>query len=177
MPKIIIFGKARESLGLKTFGVRAKLFRVRIPARGADIGLILAEKILYRYGANKMSERGSFVTQYIYCPKCLEAAKSLLLGDDKYLKGVQIPSWAGSDIDNLPIIAGKVGGLYQGEEFDVFEETCHQLSELVCCELRVAVHSDSRGSKLYKVTPGGWNEQIQTVMQYTKQPLENGAKT
>lgn len=62
-----------------------------------------------------MSERGSFITEYIYCDKCFEACKQILLGNTKWLNSLQI--------HELPIIAGKIGGLYCGEEFFVIWKT------------------------------------------------------
>ena len=62
-----------------------------------------------------MSERGSFVTEYIYCDRCFNACKEVLCKNEKYLKGIVIPSWKNEN-ENLPIIAGKIGGMYANEE-------------------------------------------------------------
>ena len=86
-----------------------------------------------------MSERGSFVTQYIYCEKCFEAAKTVLLGNDKYLCSLVIPSYEGSG-KFLPIIAGKIGGLYAGEEIHTFlEELIPRLEPLLCKDHAVKI--------------------------------------
>lgn len=61
-----------------------------------------------------MSERGSFCTQHIGCQKCLAIAKKHLLENTKYLCSQEISSWQSGQ--NLPIIAGKIGGLYASEE-------------------------------------------------------------
>ncbi|GAI56669.1 unnamed protein product, partial [marine sediment metagenome] len=69
-----------------------------------------------------MSERGSFVTEYMYCDACFEAVKTKLVRDCKFLRGVVIPMWSGDESrSELPIIAGKVGGNYSGEERAFFE--------------------------------------------------------
>ena len=100
-----------------------------------------------------MSERGSFVTEYIYCKECFEAAKRVLLKDGKLLRGVMVSSWTGSYDPHLPIIAGKVGGLYSGEELDVFEqELVQELSASICHELRIAVLAEV-GERIFVVTP------------------------
>ena len=94
-----------------------------------------------------MSERGSFVTEYIYCSKCFEAAKSVLLGKEKYLCSVVIPTWSPGPAENqeLPIIAGKCGGLYLGEEVNTFEfEYRDQLEPLLCHPLDIAVLCEYR---------------------------------
>jgi hypothetical protein len=88
-----------------------------------------------------MSERGSFVTEYIYCPKCLEAAKRVLLDRDKGLCSQLIQSWDDDpEKPYLPIIAGKLGGSYSGEELHVMEcELGPELVPLLCHSLRIAV--------------------------------------
>ena len=66
-----------------------------------------------------MSERGSFATEYCYCDKCFEVLKKYLLDDKKYLCSVQIPypsDCLNEKNEKLPIIAGKLGGAYPGEE-------------------------------------------------------------
>lgn len=99
-----------------------------------------------------MSERGSIITEYIYCPKCHKAAKRILLNNDKYLNTVSIQSWIHGDED-LPIIAGKVGGMYAGEELVIFEqEYVPQLEESICHNLRVAVLGES-GEKIFTIKP------------------------
>ena len=102
-----------------------------------------------------MSERGSFVTDYMYCDQCFEAAKGVLLSRHKYLCSVVIPHWdTGADKPReFPIIAGKVGGLYRGEELDTFEqELVPKLESVLCHSLRIAVLAES-GKKIFTVTP------------------------
>lgn len=100
-----------------------------------------------------MSERGSFVTEYIYCNACFEAAKNILKCDSKFLRGVVIPGWSGMSRPDLPIIAGKIGGAYPGEELHEFEHVYQRLlSEVVCHPMRVAVLADS-GERIFVVQP------------------------
>lgn len=91
-----------------------------------------------------MSERGSFVTEYIYCPKCLDAAKKALLDDEKYLCSRQLASWE-SDREFLPIISGKLGGLYAGEELSVIRDALKGSEERPCCPVRIAVVTEGNG--------------------------------
>lgn len=100
-----------------------------------------------------MSERGSFVTQYIYCNGCLAAAKSVLLARDKYLCSAAIPSW--QEGRELPIIAGKIGGIGPGDEMQDFElNTLPTLSERLCHPLRIAVLADREEMNgIYLVVP------------------------
>jgi len=98
-----------------------------------------------------MSERGSFVTEYIYCQQCFDACREVLCENEKYLKGVVIPSWTGEG--NLPIIAGKIGGTSMGEEFIIMKyELIPEIQEKMCadCNIRIAVLSDACGTLVYR---------------------------
>ena len=107
-----------------------------------------------------MSERGSFVTEYIYCKACFDAAWNVLNGHDKYLMATRVPAWGepaigigGEASTVLPIIAGKIGGLYAGEELVEMEtEYLPKIAERLCPghDIRVAVLADV-GSAMYRV--------------------------
>jgi hypothetical protein len=100
-----------------------------------------------------MSERGSFVTEYIYCADCLAAAASVLLRDDKYLRGALVPAWTGCSEATLPIIAGKVGDTYPGGEIHTFEHhLVPALYERICHPMRIAVLAET-GEQLFLVKP------------------------
>ena len=99
-----------------------------------------------------MSERGSFCTEYIYCRECFEACKKVLIGNEKSLKSVVIPSWNENE-NYLPIIAGKLGGMSCGQEFIEMEHNyIPKIQELMKddCKIRICVHSDSNGSVIYE---------------------------
>ena len=99
-----------------------------------------------------MSERGSFITEFFYCDKCLSAVKSVLLSSEKFLMSVEIPHWNGGD-KPLPIIAGKVGGLYFGEELDTFRyELIPKIKSEICHEIRIAVIAE-QGEEIFKISP------------------------
>src|SRR3990167_9247209 len=77
-----------------------------------------------------VSQRASFVTEYMYCEQCADAVASILCSErNKYLCATRIPMWMmeGIEVEEgqpprpLPIIAGKIGGMYLGEEFHAFE--------------------------------------------------------
>jgi len=100
-----------------------------------------------------MSERGSFVTDYIYCSKCLEVAKTLLLGRGKYLTGVMVPHWSGANGEFMPIIAGKVGALYAGGEIDAFRDEITPLLEReICHPMRIAVLAE-QSQEIFEINP------------------------
>ena len=81
-----------------------------------------------------MSERGSFATEYIYCENCFEVVKSIL--NDS-------PNVECRQIGEYPILAGKVSGMYVGEEVVLFEDIANLLSEAVCHSVRLCVFPDS----------------------------------
>ena len=83
-----------------------------------------------------MSQRGSFVTEYIYCDKCFQAAKTVLLSRDKGLCSVAVPHWnPEQEGPEMPIIAGKIGG--SANSF--VQEVGQKLSEAICHPVRIAV--------------------------------------
>jgi len=107
-----------------------------------------------------MSERGSFVTEYLYCKDCLEACKKHLLDNEKHLCSQVIQSWGGG-VKELPIIAGKIGGGYSGEELVTFEyELVPKIQKDMCEEhnikgepatIRIAVLADG-GEEIFKIS-------------------------
>jgi hypothetical protein len=91
-----------------------------------------------------MSERGSFVTEYIYCPKCFQAAKSVLLAREKSLCSVAIPHWnQEKEGPELPIIAGKIGHAWSIAHA-MEHEIAPDLIDVLCHPLRIAVLEECR---------------------------------
>lgn len=91
-----------------------------------------------------MSERGSFVTEYIWCEKCFEIVRA------EMSKCEEITCM----VNDLPIIAGKItGGQYGNEELvitlDLFWDSAP------CHPVRIAVITDTHGSGILLVQPGG----------------------
>jgi len=89
-----------------------------------------------------MSGRSSWVTDYIYCCKCFDAAKKILSGNDKHWIGIEIPSWCDQ---TTPIMAGKVEGIFSGESSMIVEHKVKDLAEHICKdhEVRVCVLDDN----------------------------------
>lgn len=99
-----------------------------------------------------MSDRGSFVTEYIYCDKCFDAVRKVLIGNEKYLQSVEIPHWDKGRTP-LPIIAGKIGGLYSREELDTFRDRfIPAIEKLICHEVRIAVLAED-GEEIFTAVP------------------------
>lgn len=95
-----------------------------------------------------MSERGSFVTEYVNCPKCFTALKRVLLDTDKFLNSVTIPCWTGEG--DHPIIAGKVGHSWGGGEIDAINDLLDGVE--LCHPVRVAVLCDNGQSEIIERT-------------------------
>lgn len=99
-----------------------------------------------------MSERGAFVTEYIGCGPCLTAANGVLLDRSKSLCSTELPTWFDGG-PPLPIIAGKIGGVYPGQELDTFEDELNeQLAKVICHPLRIAVLAEE-GERIFTVMP------------------------
>ena len=86
-----------------------------------------------------MSERSSFVTEYVYCNSCFAELKNVLICNDKYLCTHVLPSWEG-DNRELPIIAGKIGGLGPGDDYIYMKEIIDSLD--LCHPVRFAFLGD-----------------------------------
>ena len=77
-------------------------------------------------------------------------------GDRKYLKSIEIPMWKGEDSGDktLPIIAGKVGGLAEGDEFLAFKiNLIPEIKERICHPVRIAVLAENGCGEIYKIEP------------------------
>lgn len=94
-----------------------------------------------------MSERGTWVTEHIYCAECVVRFQQWLddthCGNDgsKYWSYVKNGEWS---------FAGKISGLYSGEEihdWDGFEE---DLKKLLCHPMRIAVLA-GEDEKIYNI--------------------------
>lgn len=98
-----------------------------------------------------MSERGSWITEYIYCSKCAEQFRRFLIET-----GAHEPNkyWSGLEIVPGAIFAGRIGGLYSGEEPHAWEELQEKLRPMLCHPIRVAVIPESESAQgIYKVDP------------------------
>jgi len=84
-----------------------------------------------------MSERGSFTTEYMHCDKCIAVVKQRLIRNDKFLKGVQIPSWEDGEL--LPIIAGKIGGSSPFDIYDTLLDEATDMADKVCHPVRISL--------------------------------------
>jgi hypothetical protein len=91
-----------------------------------------------------MSQRGSFVTEYMYCNKCFQAAKSVLLARDKGLCSVVVPHWNPEhEGPEMPIIAGKIGHVWS-ETYLMEHDIGPELAPLICHPVRIAVLEETR---------------------------------
>lgn len=106
-----------------------------------------------------MSERGSFVTSYIYCNICFGIAKKIFL-DKKVLEDAV-------QINDLPIIAGRVHGTYAGEELHVMQSVIKEIEHLICHQFHVAVIPDSADPEVFLVRP--WEDRHDNLIINVKQ--------
>lgn len=79
-----------------------------------------------------MSERGTVITQYVYCARCLGVAREVL--------DAELDATA----DLGAAIAGRISSSFSGGEILCFEtEIAPRLQERLCHSLRVAVMADN----------------------------------
>ncbi len=104
-----------------------------------------------------MSERGSFITEFIYCHACLDAVRAALLSAKEFVYQHQLCI----EGHLLPIVAGRIRGAYSGQELVDFEFVCMpELEQRLCHPVRFAVFSDAGGQAMYLVVPGGQSQVI-----------------
>lgn len=94
-----------------------------------------------------MSERGTWVTEHIYCAQCLEtfqkflSERGCLTDRNKYWSYVKPSAWC---------FAGRISGLYAGEEIHDWDSMAEDLAKILCHPLRIAVLAEN-GEKIYKI--------------------------
>ena len=99
-----------------------------------------------------MSDRGSFVTDYIYCDKCFSAVKRVLLKSQKHLCSTTVPH-LDPQRKEFPIVAGKISGLFPGEEIVTMEtELLPEIEKSICHKVRIAVLAE-KGSMIFTAIP------------------------
>lgn len=102
-----------------------------------------------------MSERGSFITEYIYCRACATAVRKALLEQRDMGKFFSVADASKfNDSDGAPrITAGRIGGLHAGEELEDFEAYyAPAIAAVICHPVRVAVIAES-GQRIYFIQP------------------------
>jgi hypothetical protein len=99
-----------------------------------------------------MSDRGSFVTEWISCDRCLAAAKRALFAPHDNLRCVQMVRAAERDMD-LPIIVGMVKSGGGGMGLIAMDVLTSCLHPDLCHPLRIAV-LDENGQNIIAVGNG-----------------------
>jgi len=116
-----------------------------------------------------MSERGSFVTEYIYCKDCVEAVRQVFssLEQGKWFYSVQV-------IQGLypqPIFAGRIGESWMGGETVAFEtEILPELNMVVCHEVRIVVIPESGEPRTFVAMP----EEVEDECPAVRRPSAQG---
>ncbi|CAB4152951.1 hypothetical protein UFOVP602_32 [uncultured Caudovirales phage] len=91
-----------------------------------------------------MSERGSIVSEYIYCGACYAKINAVFasLNEGKYLQVGPI---------GTGIIGGNIGGMAHCDEIRTFEDELQPLiKEVICHDVRFAVLADN-GEQIFFV--------------------------
>ena len=93
-----------------------------------------------------MSERGSFVTEFIYCKRCFEACKDVLCKKEKHLWAMPLIG----AFSEQPMISGRIGDTYPGGELVRMEfELIPLLESRLCHQVRIAVLADNGESRVF----------------------------
>ena len=109
-----------------------------------------------------MSERGSFITEYIYCPDCFKKLRKVLVGKNE---AENFPASIHGYLleENLPIIAGFLHGYDPGPSI-FFQHHLFNEENAPCHPVNVILISDMHGAfvsrfELVTIMPDGmvWN--------------------
>ena len=101
-----------------------------------------------------MSERGSLVTEFIYCPDCISKVMVALSNSEDFEMQTLIANH---------IIAAKIHAQWPGGEF-IALQNCFDENNVPCHNIRFAVFSDSEGSALLELFPDSHWEDIKPVL-------------
>ena len=99
-----------------------------------------------------MSDRGSFVTDYVYCKKCFDVLRKVLVSHGGWIDVSVLQRPDGSDV---PIMAGKISGTGGGDELVRMEfDVKPFLDDCLCHVVRIAVLPEGKESRLIVCGPG-----------------------
>lgn len=120
-----------------------------------------------------MSERGSFITQYVYCGKCWRALLAALPSPTKWLAARPIVGY--NNNEEIEILAGKIGGTSTEDILYELEAYLAGIASKLCCPLEVVAVTDDSRYIVYTVkpvSPTGLAEPAQAVIR--KLEITNG---
>lgn len=104
-----------------------------------------------------MSERGSFVTQYMYCDKCWARLEKVLCKGHKYLDG--------KSLNDNTIIAGRLGSCGPGSDIVMFKYELFNKENAPCHPIKIALIPDSMDAEIVVVKPDGDVEDYKEFME------------
>jgi len=96
-----------------------------------------------------MGERGSFITEFIYCRQCFEAVEDALITDDKRLQGCVVREGH--------IIGGYVKHSWPGGGYEPLQMAFDNAKSLPCHDVRIAIHNDDNTTSVYIVNADGFD--------------------
>ena len=102
-----------------------------------------------------MSERASFVTEFIYCPRCFEHVESALMSDSG--------GWLDGQVTiKKRIIAGKISSSAHGEE-NLMMSRMFNTDNAPCHPVRIVILSDSGNTYICVVNSQGIFDRVATI--------------
>src|SRR6186713_2299273 len=95
-----------------------------------------------------MSERGSFVSEYIYCKKCFSAVFDVLKNDKS--GHIDSPMRVGS----FPIVAGKLSGMAHADALYNFNDfVLPKISDAICHDVKIALFPEGHSGVILTIKP------------------------
>lgn len=106
-----------------------------------------------------MSERGSICTNYIYCEETFKALTHFFKSHPNRGKYLNV-----NPVENgYPILAGKIGGMYSGEELVYFYEISIEIIEIIKFPVAFTVMSDCGGIECFLLKPGEMSPDVKRI--------------
>jgi len=99
-----------------------------------------------------VSDRGSFITDYIYCDDCMRVVEDVFfrLADESW----HVQRLIGDGGERLPILTGKLRGLGDGDDLcDLEHKIAREMAKRVCHGVRIAALPDGREPRIIIVGP------------------------
>lgn len=94
-----------------------------------------------------MSERGTFISEFVYCKHCLDSVALAICGHEF------IDSSISQNANGLGFISGRISGMAPGSELLTFElDIIPKIEGEICKPVRIAVLAESC-SKIYNIQP------------------------
>jgi hypothetical protein len=105
-----------------------------------------------------MSERGTWMTDFIYCGDTVTALREYFQAercpDNKYFTVQEL-----FEHQHCGAFCGRIGGMYPGEELHSMEGLIPEIEQIIKTPIRICVFAED-GSQIFEIDPAGDNGKL-----------------